>query len=73
MLVKATAQGYHEGFREVGDEFNVPDGAESPWWVKLDDVVEVVKTPAQPTSFSEMNASNANAEAEMVARKTTKR
>ena len=32
--VRATALGYHNGLREIGDEFEIPDDFphESPWW-----------------------------------------
>jgi hypothetical protein len=32
--VRAIALGYHNGLREIGDEFEIPDDFpnESPWW-----------------------------------------
>jgi hypothetical protein len=36
MRVKATAQGYLDGFREVGDEFDAPDDAKGPWFYPLE-------------------------------------
>lgn len=34
--VKATSVGYHEGYREIGDVFSVPDDfPPSPWWVRV--------------------------------------
>ena len=35
--VRATALGYHNGLREIGDEFEIPDDfpVESPWWTAV--------------------------------------
>ena len=33
MKVKATAQGFFGAhLKNIGDEFEVPDGTKSPWW-----------------------------------------
>ena len=36
MRVVATAQGYLGCFREVGDEFEVPDGAKASWFTPVE-------------------------------------
>jgi len=36
MRVVATAQGYLGCFREVGDEFEVPDGAKGSWFTAVE-------------------------------------
>jgi hypothetical protein len=36
VLVKATKIGYYNSYRNVGDEFEVPDDfPESPWWERI--------------------------------------
>jgi len=44
--VRATAIGYCDGYREIGDEFDVPDHYPvSPWWVP----VPSFKAPVEET------------------------
>jgi len=36
MKVIATAQGFYGSYREVGDKFEVPDGAKASWFVPVE-------------------------------------
>lgn len=36
MKVRATEKGFYQCLREVGDEFDVPNGAKAPWWEAVD-------------------------------------
>lgn len=72
MLVRATAQGYFDGFREKGDEFTVPDGREAPWWVSAETQPEENTGDSPPESFSEMNARNVAEDKAVLERKTRK-
>lgn len=73
MQVRAIAQGYHDGFREIGDEFPVPDGQKSPWWVPVEEPVEVKEPERIPNTFSELTKRSVRVEDEMIARKSVKR
>lgn len=56
--VIATGTGYHEGFRVLGDKFQIPDDMPdtSPWWKLATEPVEAAPPPPEePTSFSAIN------------------
>ena len=45
MKVKATARGFYAGgLRNTGDEFDVPDGMKSSWWVPVEEPVASAET-----------------------------
>ena len=55
MKVRATARGFlGGGLKNIGEEFEVPDGKEASWWVPVDDTAqekpeaEVVKDKPKP-------------------------
>lgn len=58
MKVKATAIGFHGGFRRrVGDVFDVADGAKSKWFVPVDEAKVDDKPKGRkksPETFSEI-------------------
>ena len=72
MLVRATQLGYFEGLREIGHEFEVPDGRKSPWWVPVAEAVEAAPAPSEPDTFSGMNSRDAKHAKDLLARRNRK-
>lgn len=66
MRVKATAMGFHGGFRRrVGDVFEVPDGSKAKWFVPADDARSDDKPKgrkkAAPETLSEITKADSEA------------
>lgn len=67
MRVKATATGFHGGFRRrSGDVFEVPDGSRSKWFVPADDAKADDKPrgrgkKAAPETLSEITKTDSEA------------
>lgn len=51
MKVRATEKGFYQCLREVGDEFDVPNGTKAPWWVE----VKEERASRRPTASSKQD------------------
>lgn len=48
MLVRAIAKGHYKSLREIGDEFDIPQGMTGSWFVPVEQDAEVEDDQAKP-------------------------